>query len=154
MKRYLLIGILWCVSSPLLAECTDGRVTVAGDFGQAHFAVDVADDAKERADGLMFVETMPVLKGMLFVYEQPQHASFWMQNTLIPLDMLFAGTDGVITRIHPDAIPGDRTSIDGGEDVKFVLEINGGLAARLGIKAGDTLQHPAIGPDAARPCEN
>ena len=154
MIRSLLTSCLLCVSTPIWATCSDGRVTVAGDFGQAHFSVDVADNAEERAQGLMFVETMPIMKGMLFVYEQPQRASFWMQNTLIPLDMLFAGPDGVITHVHENAIPGDRTSILGGDEVLFVLEINGGLSGRLGIQVGDTLQHPAVGPDAARPCEN
>ncbi len=146
---------LACVAAaPVSAACSEGRVTVAGGFGQAHFSVDVADDPSERAQGLMFVETLPILAGMLFVYDQPQHASFWMENTLIPLDMLFADASGVITHIHPNAIPGDRTSIIGGTDVKFVLEINGGLASRLGISEGDMLQHPAIGPDAALVCEN
>ena len=123
-----------------------------GDFGQANFTVEVADDGQERARGLMFVESMPTLSGMLFVYEAPQRASFWMRNTLISLDMLFADETGVITRIHHEAIPGDETPIDGGDGVIAVLEINGGLAARLGIAEGDTLQHPSFGDDAADPC--
>ncbi|MEJ6398734.1 DUF192 domain-containing protein [Yoonia sp. 208BN28-4] len=153
MMKTGLAVILALMAQPAAAACSDGRVTVAGDFGQAHFSVDVADDAQERAQGLMFVESMPILSGMLFVYEAPQVASFWMQNTLIPLDMLFAQADGTITHIHPEAIPGDRTSILGGDDIQYVLEINGGLAARLGIKPGAVLQHPAIGPDAALPCD-
>ena len=135
------------------AECRPDRVTVSGEFGEVAFRVAVADDPAERSRGLMFVEAMPVFDGMLFVYEEPGPASFWMENTLIPLDMLFAGPDGVVTRVHEKAVPRDRTPIPGGEGVQFVLEINGGLAERLGLAAGDVLQHPAIGPDAARPCE-
>lgn len=146
----LLAGTL--TASAAQAACSDDVVTVRGDFGQANFQVEVADEPQKRAQGLMFVESMPTLSGMLFVYEAPQRASFWMRNTLIPLDMLFADETGLITRIHPDAIPGDETPIDGGNDVTAVLEINGGLAARLGIAEGDTLQHPSFGEGAADPC--
>lgn len=134
------------------AQCSDRAVTVIGDWGQARFAVEVADEPAERAQGLMFVEEMPLMRGMLFVYDQPQRATFWMRNTLIPLDMLFADSTGTIRRLHENAVPLDETTIDGGRDIQFVLEINGGLAARLGIAPGDVLQHPAIGADAAAPC--
>jgi uncharacterized membrane protein (UPF0127 family) len=155
MRFGLLAGAFFCAASAVsAATCAEGRVAVAGPFGQANFKVDVADDNEERARGLMFVDQMPTLSGMLFVYDEPRRASFWMKNTLIPLDMLFADPAGVILRIHENAIPGDTTSIDGGVGVQYVLEINGGLASRLGIAEGDTLQHPTFGPDAAAPCEN
>ncbi len=136
----------------LAAECSPDRVTILGDFGQASFTVRVADDNRERAQGLMNVEEMGTLEGMLFVYDKPGSPAFWMENTLIPLDMLFAAPDGTITRIHENAVPLDRTPIPGGDGVQFVLEVNGGLAGRLGIEVGDVMQHPAIGPDAAAPC--
>ncbi len=135
------------------AACSPDRVTIRGDWGQANFRVKLADDAQERAQGLMNVPQMPTMQGMLFVYEEAQRARFWMHNTLIPLDMLFVDPAGTILTIHPNAIPMDDTGIDGGEGVQFVLEINGGLAARLGIAPGDVMQHPAFGPDAAWPCE-
>lgn len=143
---------LSCWGGVALAECRADRVTITGDFGRAAFAVTVADEAAERSRGLMEVAQMPTMSGMLFVYPGPQRASFWMRNTLIPLDMLFADPAGRITRIHADAVPLDETTIDGGEGVQFVLEINGGLAARLGIEEGDVMQHPAFGPGAAAPC--
>ncbi len=90
---------------------------------------------------------------MLFVYERPQRAVFWMRNTLIPLDLIFMDSTGTVTRIHENAIPLDLTGIEGGEAVQFVLEINGGLARRLGIAEGSALRHPAIGEDAAWACE-
>lgn len=141
-----------CFANPLWAECADDRLTVLGSFGQATFTVDIADDPQERAQGLMFVEEMATLEGMLFVYERPQRVSFWMKNTLIPLDLLFASPQGEILRIHQNAIPGDLTPIPGGEGVQMVLEVNGGLAARLGIKEGDVMQHPSFGADAISPC--
>ena len=148
-----LAGLFWLVlAGGASAACREDRVTVVGDWGQAAFRVDVADDPEERGRGLMFVEEMPTMAGMLFVYERPQRATFWMRNTLIPLDMLFAGPDGTILTVHENAVPLDETTIDGGEGVAFVLEINGGLAARLGIEPGDVLQHPAMGPEVALPC--
>nr|WP_050770822.1 DUF192 domain-containing protein [Roseobacter sp. CCS2] len=142
-----------CLAQPLWAVCADDKLTVQGDFGQATFSIDVADDPQERAQGLMFVEELPTLSGMLFVYERPQSVSFWMKNTLIPLDLIFAAPDGEILRIHENAIPGDLTPIPGGEGVQMVLEINGGLAARLGLSEGAVMQHPSFGADAILPCD-
>jgi uncharacterized membrane protein (UPF0127 family) len=143
---------LCLLAAPLWAVCTDDKVTIKGDWGQASFTVDVADDIQERAKGLMFVEAMPTLAGMLFVYDRPQSVSFWMKNTLIPLEMLFAAPDGEILKIHENAVPGDLTPIPGGDGVQMVLEINGGLSRRLGIVAGDVMQHPSFGVDAILPC--
>lgn len=136
------------------ATCAPDVVELRGPSGQQRFTVEVADDGAERAQGLMFRESMPSSAGMLFVYEEPQAVSFWMKNTLIPLDMIFADETGRVTRVHSNAIPGDTTPIQGGEGVRFVLEINGGLAARMGIAEGSELRHPAIAQDSAVwPCE-
>lgn len=135
------------------AECRTGRVTLRGDWGQAGFDVSIADNDQSRSRGLMQVENLPKFSGMLFVYDRPQHARFWMRNTLIPLDMLFIGADGIIHSIHQNAVPLDETPIDGGGDVLAVLEVNGGMAARLGIARGDQVQHPVFGGNAAWPCD-
>jgi len=148
-----LLPILRVLATGAAAECRDDRVTIKGSFGEAHITVQVADDEAERAQGLMNVPRMGTLQGMLFVYEAPQpQVAFWMHNTLIPLDMIFAGADGTITTIHENAVPLDDTPIPGGEAVQYVLEVNGGLSQRLGIRPGDLLQHPAIGEGAALPC--
>ncbi len=144
---------LMCLAQPIWAVCADDKLTIQGDFGQATFSIDVADDPQERAQGLMFVEQMPTLSGMLFIYERPQSVSFWMKNTLIPLDMIFAAPDGEILRIHENAIPGDLTPIPGGDGVQMVLEINGGLSSRLGLTEGAVMQHPSFGADAILPCD-
>ena len=148
----LLAALLIALAGQDQASCAEDRVTIKGSFGQARFQIELADEPEEQRRGLMFVEEMGTLEGMLFVYDTPRQASFWMQNTLIPLDMLFADAQGRISRIHAEAIPLDETVIDGGADVKAVLEINGGLAARLGIAEGDILQHPSFGADAVLPC--
>jgi hypothetical protein len=136
------------------AACADGAVDLRGDWGSARFTVEVADDAAERAQGLMNRPSMPQSAGMLFLYEAPQRATFWMRNTLIPLDMIFMDETGTVTRIHENAVPLDETTIDGGEGVSAVLEINGGLARAIGIGVGSELRHPGLDQSrAAWPCE-
>lgn len=125
--------------------CATDRVTISGGFGKAAFNVDVAADEQTRSQGLMHVENMPLSKGMLFIYPRPQIMSFWMRNTLIELDMLFLDGFGVIKHIHHRAQPLDETPISPGDEMLIgVLEINGGLARRLGIEVGDVLRHPAF----------
>lgn len=136
------------------APCAVDRLDIRWADGRETFAVEVADDAAERAKGLMFRQDMPLSEGMLFVYDAPRQVSFWMKNTLIPLDMVFADATGTVTRVYANAVPGDLTPIDGGEGVQFVVELNGGLAAKLGIAPGAVLRHPAIpAGGAAWPCE-
>ena len=71
------------------ADCVPERLDLRDGDSTLRFQVEVADDATERAQGLMCRESMPKFSGMLFVYETPQPVAFWMRNTLIPLDMLF-----------------------------------------------------------------
>ncbi|MEP1766517.1 MAG: DUF192 domain-containing protein [Sulfitobacter sp.] len=133
------------VAQTAVPACPLGRLTIEGGFGRAAFNVDLAADTQTRAQGLMHVEHMPKSKGMLFVYERPQQLSFWMRNTLIELDMLFLDGFGVIQHIHHRAQPLDETVISPGDMLLLgVLEINGGMAKQLGIKAGDVLRHPAF----------
>ncbi|MCX7645986.1 MAG: DUF192 domain-containing protein [Rhodobacteraceae bacterium] len=140
-------------ASAAAAGCRSDRVELRGPFGTAAFTVEVADDAAERARGLMFRERLPASAGMLFVYERPQPVAFWMENTLIPLDMIFADAAGRVTKVHENAVPRDRTPIPGEGEVLVVLEINGGLARAIGIAAGAELRHPAIPQEtAAWPC--
>ncbi|GHE94569.1 hypothetical protein GCM10016455_13780 [Aliiroseovarius zhejiangensis] len=157
-KRFLTFGasvmgaLLLC--APVQAQtCDPGHVDLRGDWGQARFSVEVADDPGERALGLMNRDSLPVSHGMLFLFETPQSVSFWMKNTLIPLDMLFLQADGTVARVHSNAIPHDLTPIPGGPDIQAVLEINGGLAQRFGIGEGTVLRHPDLDQSiAAWPC--
>lgn len=146
------VVMLWagCASAE---ACRPDQTQLRGDWGQARFVVELADSGAERARGLMHREEMAQGAGMLFIYARPQRVSFWMKNTLIPLDMIFLDKTGRVTRIHHQAIPGDLTPIDGGPGVRAVLEINGGLARRYGITPGSQMRHPAFtkGP-AAWPC--
>jgi len=153
--RSILMGLaLALLSTPGGAQevCAPDRLEIRGAWGQAAFNVELADDAEERARGLMFRESLPTSAGMLFVYERPGAPSFWMRNTLIPLDMIFIRPDGTVQHIHDEAVPLDETPISGGDGVLAVLEINGGLAERMGIEEGSEVRHPAFGDGAAWPC--
>jgi uncharacterized membrane protein (UPF0127 family) len=134
-------------------DCAPDVVDLRGPDMALRFQVEVMDDAAERAQGLMFRESLPKFSGMLFVYETPQPVAFWMRNTLIPLDMLFFDPAGRLTRIQSNATPLDETPIPGGDNIRYVLEINGGLAESLGIEPGAELRHPALDQTAAAwPC--
>ena len=92
--------------------------------------------------------------GMLFVYPDARAVSFWMRNTLIPLDMIFVDSLGVVQNIHENATPLSEETIYGGMEIKFVFEINGGMARALGITPGSELRHPSIsGPEVIWACE-
>jgi len=131
------------------AGCAEGLAEIRGAFGQTAFTVELADDPQERAQGLMHRPGLADDAGMLFLYEWPQPVAFWMENTLIPLDMIFFDAAGRVVRVHENAVPLDRTPIPGGDAVLAVLEINGGLARRIGIAPGDELRHPAMPQDLA-----
>lgn len=145
-----LLGLAAASTGSAQAACGAGLLQIDDGRQGYVFNVEVADDYVERQRGLMFVEQMAPDAGMLFVFDAPQRTSFWMRNTLIPLDMLFADSQGRVTRLHADAIPMDETPIFGGDNVRYVLEINGGMSEKLGLQVGDQLIHSAIGqiPDA------
>lgn len=105
--------------------------------GNHRFDVEAALSPKDQAQGLMFRKSLEADAGMLFPMEPPRTASFWMKDTLIPLDMLFIHTDGTIAFIKAQAEPYSREPVSAGVPVAAVLELRGGRAAELGIKEGD-----------------
>lgn len=114
--------------------------------GRVHrFNAWVADTDARHEQGLMFVKALPPNQGMLFLFQTPQPTSFWMKNTLIPLDMLFIAPDGRIVRIAARTEPLSLKQVDSMGIVLGVLELDGGTAERLKIRAGDRVRHPAFG---------
>ncbi|MGJ8478562.1 DUF192 domain-containing protein [Sphingobium yanoikuyae] len=107
--------------------------------GVHRFNVEVARTEAEQEQGLMFRKALDADKGMLFPMEPPRTASFWMKNTIIPLDMLFIHTDGTIAFIGANVAPYSREPVSAGVPVVAVLELRGGRTAELGIKEGDRL---------------
>jgi len=136
------------------AGCLDGRATFKMGASRAAFDIEVVDTFKGRAKGLMLRASLPKFSGMLFLYSREQSVSFWMRNTLIPLDMIFMDATGTVVSVHANAIPHDETAIFGGNNILAVLEINGGLAAKLHIQPGAVMQHPRLNQKtAAWPCK-
>ena len=116
-------------------------LTIKSKTGVHHFTVEVAATAEQQETGLMFRRSLAGDRGMIFPYDPPQEVAFWMKNTLIPLDIIYARSDGTIVRIvNAEAM--DLTPLPSGEPIATVLEIRGGRAAELGIKEGDILSWP------------
>lgn len=113
-----------------------------GGFGtqDVQFNVEIADTPAERARGLMFRRKLPQNRGMLFIFEDDNVRNFWMKNTLIPLDMIFADSEGkvVSTRENvPPCVDGTSCPVySSGTGARYVLEINAGLAQAYDIRPG------------------
>jgi uncharacterized membrane protein (UPF0127 family) len=111
-------------------------VTIRSKDRVHHFTVEVAATPEQQERGLMFRNSLADNRGMIFPYDPPENAAFWMKNTLIPLDLVFIRADGTIVRIAT-AQAMDLTPVPAGEPIGAVLELRGGLCAQLGIKEGD-----------------
>lgn len=115
------------------------------------FTVELALSADQRAQGLMNRREMAADHGMLFDFGLSRRVAMWMKNTYLPLDMLFIRADGTIARIAADTVPQSEAIIDSREAVHFVLELNSGTVAKLGIAPGDTVESATITAAAAKP---
>ena len=140
--RAILIALALTFALPMAACSKDaseeaGTATIPLTIvaaGQTHkFNVEVARTDEEQKRGLMFRTSLPEGGGMIFPFEKPRIGSFWMENTLIPLDMIFIRADGSIDRIAENTIPESLEPVVSGGEVSAVLELAGGTAARLGI---------------------
>ena len=155
-----MVFVLWTVCVAAVATsmatakpCASTRVDLRGDWGQVSFDVTLADTPKKRALGLMHVEHLPKRSGMLFIYPSEAKVAFWMKNTLISLDILFFDAKGTMTGIHTNAQPQDLAPKVGGDKVKYVLEINGGLSEVYGINGRTVLRHPVLGDAGIWQCD-
>lgn len=140
------VGLLAACSSPQPVADNSAQVQAAPDRlpvvirsakGTHRFDVEVAATPQEQEKGLMFRKALDADGGMLFPMDPPRTASFWMKDTLIPLDMLFVHTDGTIAFLKSEAQPYAREPVSAGVPVAAVLELRGGRAAELGIAEGD-----------------
>ena len=142
--RTLLSAFVLLLLLPLAACADDSRLVIKSRNGDHAFTVELVDTPSERAKGLMFRTALAPDAGMLFDFKEIRPVAFWMQNTLIPLDMLFITHEGLVANIHVNARPMDTTSIPSDGPVEFVLEITGGRSVELGITAGDKVVHDRI----------
>jgi uncharacterized membrane protein (UPF0127 family) len=144
----LLFGLLACRAEPqsAAAQAPTPAVSPAGlalvplsirsGTREHRFTVEVARTEAEQARGLMFRTSLAPDRGMIFPFDPPRPASFWMKNTFIPLDMLFIRPDGSIARVAANTVPHSLDEVAVGEPVAAVLEIAGGRAAELAIVEG------------------
>ena len=137
----LLLGCSWIHAAA--PETKSGHAPVATAWLDRHeFQIEIADDFASREHGLMDRTSMPANHGMLFVFDSPTMLSFWMKNTLIPLDMLFFDRDYKLINVQ-HSVPPCRANpcpaYGSTGPAQYVLELNGGAAEKLGVKPGDKL---------------
>ncbi len=118
---------------PLVIQRADGSEVILN--------IELAVTPPQQIKGLMFRESLGKDEGMLFVFDEESPQSFWMKNTLIPLDMVFIAADGEIKHIHENAVPHDLSGVPSIYPVLAVLEINGGAAKAKNINIGDHVDH-------------
>ena len=128
--------------SETLRAAGEQTVEIASKTGVHSFAVEVVDNDADRAKGLMYRKELPEGRGMLFDFHRDQEVSFWMQNTYIPLDMIFIRGDGRILRIEENTEPLSTRMIPSRGPVRAVLEVIGGSSRKLGIAPGDRVASP------------
>ena len=133
----LLALVLHAAVSARAVEFGTGQGEITTDEGVISLELEFALTPEQRQRGLMFREELGEFSGMLFDYETPQYVTMWMQNTPLPLDMIFMDGEGVITRIEAYTTPFSRDLIHSGSKVRYVLEVNGGFARAMGVEPGD-----------------
>ena len=143
----LMLGAALLLCAPPAFALPRSDLLVQTGSSQFRFDVEIADDAAERAEGLMYRETMADNAGMLFLYPAPQQVQFWMKNTPMSLDIVFVRTDGTIARIAERTTPFSEDMIPSGEEVRAVLEVKAGMMHQLGVRVGDRLKHPTYFPN-------
>lgn len=151
--RLLRAALALLLLSAACARADERELTIETKGGATHrFEVELALTPEEMQKGLMFRTELEADRGMLFFYPVCTPASFWMMNTLIPLDMIFIGADGRIVRVAQMTEPESLEIHESGEPVNGVLEVRGGLTERLGVGKGDFVRHPWFGVEGEATC--
>ena len=120
----------------------EGNLTIHNSLTDsiiANFDIEVADDEYQRQTGLMHRQSMKDNQAMLFIFDNVEFRSFYMKNTLIPLDIIYIDESKKIVSIQKNAKPMDESSLPSKVPAKYVLEINGGLSDQLNIVEGDSI---------------
>ena len=140
----LLCLALWSAAPALAGPLEPLKIVTA--TGPHVFQVEIAADDQAREIGLMNRRYMPADHGMLFEFDAETPQTFWMKNTYIPLDMIFLSRAGIVTHIVARAEPLSERILPSGGPALAVLELNGGVAASIGLKVGDRIVHPFFKP--------
>lgn len=155
MHRARLVIVAWIAIGlmPALASCQSEPTVVivsSDNAKRATVEVEIADTPDTRELGLMYRKKLDANAGMLFIFPAAEKAHFWMKNTVIPLDMLFADSDGKVLGIVANAPPYSEALLGGFDGTLYVLEVNGGFAASHGIVDGDHLEFRGFSPHTNR----
>ncbi|HEX4077835.1 MAG TPA: DUF192 domain-containing protein [Rhizomicrobium sp.] len=142
---FALLGVATVAHAQSLQTFDRSTLTIDTAQGPRHFAVELAVTPGQEEQGLMYRRELAPDAGMLFDFGDTATRTFWMKNTLIPLDMLFIAGDGRIVDIHERAVPMSEDIIASQVPARAVLELNGGTVARLGIKPGDIVRYKGFG---------
>jgi len=140
---FFALVLLLALAGGALAQARTPLVIVT-DTGEHRFEVELARSPEDRARGLMFRRSLPENQGMLFDFARDEDIGMWMQNTYLPLDMVFIRADGTVARVERSATPFSTEIIRAGQPVRAVLELLGGTARRIGLKPGDRVRHPVF----------
>ncbi|WP_414836469.1 DUF192 domain-containing protein [Candidatus Nanohalococcus occultus] len=150
-RKAILTAVFVSLAAALLAttfQSSGDANTVSFPESKADVTVEIADSPEEKRRGLMYREKLPIDQGMLFVYEDEDYRSFWMKNTLIPLDMIFIDSDGEIVTLH-EAVPEPNTSDEdltryrSSEPAMYVLEVNSTFVEKNNIREGEKVILPS-----------
>jgi uncharacterized protein len=147
LRRHLLVlaVLAWALPADALETFKTSELTIVTASGPHKFTIELALTGPQMEQGLMFRHSLAPDAGMLFDFGAPINVTMWMKNTLIPLDMLFLDGGGRIVDIHERAVPQSLDMISAKGPSRYVIELNGGTAERLGIKPGDKAISPYIG---------
>ena len=135
-----------------LSACENNVLKIEFNESFAKIEIEIADSHEERKKGLMFRNHLDPGTGMLFIYDYPQRVGFWMKNTKIPLDIVFADKRGVVVNISKNTEPLSTNLINGGNNIQYVLEINAGMSEQLNLFIGSRLVNPIINQNLKRVC--
>ena len=147
-RIYKLFFAIALLASTLGSACTTDagstRVILHTRGGEVPVTVEVADTPDRRSLGLMYRKELAAEAGMLFVFDAPEHLTFWMKNTVLPLDMIFIGENRHVLGIVKNAVPFTTTArgVDG--ESRYVLEVNAGFSDRHGVTGGDSVSFEGV----------
>lgn len=138
-KRIIIYYIIFIFACLIYSGCQSDNKYVKVQFGKQTFKVETAVTEAQRSKGLMHRRSLDANSGMLFVYSYEQQLSFWMKNTLIPLDIAFIARDGHILNIE-SMEPLDESTVASDGKAMYALEMNRGFFEKYDIKVGDRIE--------------
>ncbi|HEY2387830.1 MAG TPA: DUF192 domain-containing protein [Candidatus Binatia bacterium] len=144
-KLFLAVVLMACtLGSACTTDAGGARVVLHTKSGDVPVAVEIADTAERRSLGLMYRKELAAEAGMIFVFDEAEHLTFWMKNTVLPLDMIFIRDDRHVLGIVKNAVPFTTSSRGVPGESRYVLEVNAGFSDRHGVADGDEVSFEGV----------